>query len=72
MGDGVFGVVEALEEAEVDQDVDEGVEIGDGSAVADVRALDAESNGLGVDAFDSRALVEDMLVGVAAAVEGVT
>ena len=53
---------EALQEAQVDQDVDQGVEVSDGGAVADVRALDAEGDGLAVDAFDGGALVVDVLV----------
>ena len=65
-------MAQALEEAQIDEDVGEGVEVGDGASVADVRVLNAESDGLGVDALDGGALVVDALVEVAVTVEGVT
>ena len=54
-----------------EQDVDEGVLVGDGLAVAQPGALDAEFLGLGVDALGGGALLVDVLVDVAVAVDQV-
>ena len=53
---------DALQGAQVDQDVDQRVLVGDGALAAQVRALDAEGQGLAVDAFVGGALVVDGLV----------
>jgi hypothetical protein len=50
-------VADALEAAQVDQEVDQGVQVGDGLAIAQPGSLDAEGDGLGVDTFGCRALV---------------
>jgi hypothetical protein len=59
----------AAQGVQVDQDVDEGVEVGDGLAIAQPGALDAEFLGLGIDALGSRALVVDFLVDVAVTID---
>ena len=64
-------VSEAMQKAEIDEQINERVLVGDGFAVAKNGALDAESFGLRVDAFDSSALVVDEFVSVAGTVEGV-
>jgi hypothetical protein len=58
-----------VEGTEVDEDVDEGVEVSDGPTVAEFRALNAQLDGLGVDAFGGGALFVDLLVGLTGAVE---
>ena len=58
-----------MQGAEVDQDVDEGVLVGDGPTVAQFGALDAGFDGLGVDALGGGALLVDILVDLAFAVE---
>ena len=62
-------MTDAVEGAEVDEDVDEGVEVSDGFAVAEFRAFDAEFDGLGVDALGGGALFVEALVGLAGVVE---
>lgn len=64
-------MTKALEQAEIDQGVGEGVGIGDGIAIAEVRAFDAKSNGLAVDAFGGRALRVDFFVGLTVPIERV-
>ena len=61
-----------MQKAKIDEQVDEGVLVGDGFAVAKNGALDAEGFGLGVDALDGGALVVDKFVGIGVTVEGVT
>ena len=55
--------------AQSDQHVDQRAEVGDGLTVAELGPFDAEFFGLGVDAFGGGALLVDLLVGVAVAVE---
>ena len=64
-------MADALETAQVDEEVDEGVEVGDGVTVANMGTFDAEGDGLAIDAFDRGALSVDILVSLAVAVEGV-
>ena len=52
---------DALAGAQVDQDVGEGILVGDGLGVAQLGALDAEFDGLAVDAFGGGALFVDGL-----------
>ena len=64
-------VSEAVQEAEIDEQINERVLVGNGLAIAKNRTLDAESFGLRVDALDGGALVVDEFVSVAGTVEGV-
>jgi len=64
LGRAVF-LADAVESAEVNQDVGQGVLIGHGLAIAQPGALDAEFDGLGVDALGSGALLVDVLVDIA-------
>ncbi len=50
-------LADALEGAQVDQDVDERVQVGDGRAVAQPGALDTGFGCLRVDPLDGRALL---------------
>ena len=68
---GWAALTDALQEAQIDEEVGQGVEIGNGVAVAEVGAFDAEGDGLAVDALDGGALLVDILVSLALAVEGV-
>jgi len=63
---------EAMQEAEVDQEIDEGVVVGDGGAVAQMGSFDPQGNGLRINALDGSALVVDEFVGNGVTVEGVT
>ena len=75
-------LADALQGPQVDQDVDKGIEVGDTSAcgdqcrcgltVAKFRALDAQLNGLTVDALAGGALMVDLLVGLAVPIELIT
>ena len=60
-----------MQEAEIDEQINERILVGDGFAIAKDGALDAEGNGLRVDAFDGGALVVDAFVGNGVTVEGV-
>ena len=62
-------VANAAQSTGVDENVDEGVAVGDGGLVAQVWALDAEFFSLGVDALGGGALLVDALVVIALAVE---
>ena len=42
---------QALQEAQVDEGVDQGILVGDGGAIAEMRPFDAEGERLGVDAL---------------------
>jgi hypothetical protein len=65
-------MAEALQQAEIDQGVGEGVEIGNGIAIAKMRAFNAESNCLAIDAFGGRTLAINLFVDWALSVDGVT
>ena len=67
----VKSLTQALQETQVDQEVDQRVVIGDGWAVAQMRTFDAEGHRLRVDALDGGALSIDGLVFLAVTVEGV-
>ncbi len=69
--EGGLASAQPLQEAQVDQDVDERVLIGDGGAIAQMWAFDAQGPGLGVDALHGGALAVEIFVWVAVAVEGV-
>ena len=62
-------MTQPLEQAEIDQDVGEGIEVRDGVAIAEVRAFDPKSNCLAVDAFGGRALGVDFFVGLTVPIE---
>lgn len=64
-------VANALEQAQIDQDVDESIEIGDGLAIADMRALDPQGFGLAVDTLGGGALFVNVFVALAVAIQGV-
>ena len=66
---GRLALAQALQEAQVDQQINQGVLVGNGAAIAQVRALDAEGDGLGVDAFHRRALAIEILVEGALAIQ---
>ena len=63
---------QALQEAQIDQEVNERVLVRNGRAVAQMRPLNAQGDGLRVNAFDGGALAIDPLVQLAVTVEGVT
>jgi len=67
----VKSLTQALKETQVDQDVDQRVLIGDGLTVAQMRALNAERDGLRVDPLDRGALAIDLLVEFTVAVKRV-
>jgi hypothetical protein len=58
-----FAGANPMQGAQVDNHVDQGVLVGDGVGVAQVRRLDAEGKGLAVDSFSCAALVVELLVG---------
>ena len=57
-----FTLADALECSQVDQDVNQRVHVGNRLSVAEFGTLDAEFNGLTVDAFRGGALLVDILV----------
>ena len=59
----------AVEGAEVDEDVDQGVAIGNGLEIAEFGAFNTEGLGLSIDAFVGGALVVEFYVAVAVTVE---
>src|SRR3990172_5061811 len=61
--------LQALQEAQVDQHVDQRIVVGDGLTVAEMGSLDAQRHRLRVDALDSAALTVEALVEFAVAVE---
>jgi hypothetical protein len=61
-----------VEQAQIDERVNQRIDVCDGTSVADVRALDAEGESLAVDALHGSALAVDIFVFVAIPVEGVT
>ena len=63
---------DALQGTQVDQDVDEGVLVGDGLTVAQLGAFDVQFEGLAVDALCGGALFVDGFEQVTFAVELVT
>jgi hypothetical protein len=60
---------DTVECAQVDQDVDECVLVGDGQSIAQFRALNAQGDGLRVEAFGSGALAVNLFVQAAVVVE---
>ena len=65
----LFVLTNALQRAQVDQDVDQRVPVDDGALATQVGCLDAEFLGLAVDAFIRRPLLVDRLVLSALAIE---
>jgi len=61
----------APEEAQVDERVDQGVAVGDGLTIAQMRALDAKGYGLAVDAFGGRALAIGVFVSRTLSIQGI-
>ncbi len=61
-----------MQEAEIDEQIDKRVLVGNGGAVAQMRTLDTEGGGLRINSLNGRALFVDVLVRLAVAVEGVT
>ena len=53
---------DALKCPEIDDDIDERILIGNGLAVAEVRTLNAQIDGLRVDAFGGGSLLVDLLI----------
>jgi hypothetical protein len=52
---------QTLQEAQVDERVDEGVQIGDDVSVTQKGAFDSQGDSLGVNALDRRALAVELL-----------
>ena len=66
---GRFFLLGAAQGAQIDQDIDKGVLIGDGTLVAQVWPLNAEGNGLAVNPFHGAALIIEALKGNTLAVK---
>src|SRR5512135_3472443 len=64
-------MAQALQEAQVDQQIDQRILVGDRRAMAQVGSLDPEGDRLRVDAFDGGAFPIQLLVTLALAVESV-
>ena len=64
-------VSEPVQEAEIDEQINEGVLVSDGFAIAKNGTLNAEGFGLGIDTLDGGALVVYTFVKIAVAVESV-
>jgi hypothetical protein len=64
-----FELAHALEGAQVDQDVNEGVAIGNRVAIAQLGAFDTEFDGLGIDPFGSSPLLVGLFVELAITVK---
>jgi len=62
---------QALQEAQIDQEVNECVLVRNGWAVAQMRPLNAQGDGLRVNAFDGGALPIEIFVNLAVAVQGI-
>lgn len=62
-------VLDPLQGAQIDHHIDERVEVGDGLAIAQFRALDTEGFGLRIDSLRSLTLVIDLLVDFALSVD---
>lgn len=69
LGACLCSMTKTLKEAKVDQGIGQCVEVGDGIAIAKVRALNAEIDSLAIDAFGSRALVVNLFVDWALSIE---
>ena len=65
-------VADTLDSSEIDEDVGEGILVGDGAAIAQFGAFDTKFFGLRVDAFGGGALFVDFFVFFALAVKLVT
>jgi len=63
---------QALQEAQVDQDINQRVLVGDGGAVAQMWPLDAQCHGLRIDPLNGGALAIEGFVQLTVAVERVT
>ena len=63
---------DTLDEAEVDEQVNEGVAVGDGALVAKLGSFNAQSDRLSIEAFGGGALVVDAFEGFRLSVELVT
>ena len=61
-----------MQSPEIDEDIDEGVLVGNGLFVAQFGAFDAQSQGLGVNPLVGRALVVEQFIGLRVTVELVT
>ena len=68
----VLHVQHAQPRAQIEHDVNQGVEIGDRTAVAKLRLLDAKGDGLAKETFTGGALAVEFLVRGAVAVKLVT
>jgi hypothetical protein len=64
-----FTLSDALQGAQVEQEIDQGVEIGDRGAIELLGALDTRLFGEGIDALCCSALLVELLVGLAVAVQ---
>jgi hypothetical protein len=62
---------QAMEEAQIDEQIDQSVLIGNGGAIPQMRSFDAEVDRLRVDPFDGGALPIDLFVTVAVAIQRV-
>ena len=59
----------SLQKTEIDQRIDQGVDVGDGVAIAEHRAFNAKGNCLTIDSFGGGALVVNFFVDLALPVE---
>ncbi len=64
-------LTQTLQEAQVDQEIDQGLLAGDSLTVLQMGMLDAEVEGLRIDAFTRGALTIDFLVPLTVPIEGV-
>ena len=60
--------LDALECPEIDDEIDEGIVVGNGLSVSDFGSFDPKCDRLGVDAFGGGSLLIDLLVGRAFAI----
>ena len=62
-------LADPLEGVQINQDVGQGVLVGDGSAVAQLGTLDAKIDGLAVDPLSGSTLAKNLFVGITVAVK---
>lgn len=62
-------LTDTLQGAQVEQDIDQGIDIGDGLPISDFRTFDAQLHGLTVDPFAGGSLLVDPFVGVTVSVK---
>ena len=63
---------DTLDEAQVDEEVNQRIAVGDGALVAQLGSLNTQSSGLSIEAFGGGALAVDVFEGFRVSVELVT